>query len=149
MYSANRTHRAETRNRTKDELRKVISSIEKVRKWEKKWVLIKDTAIKIQKWVPVTAQMNIPPKITKPAIDEDASNTIQSTEENSQDSGTAPNAPRLARFGANINDDSNTGFSEAGFDSDSNQTFEPQNYQPSTDHGSTDFSAMRDAEMGH
>ncbi|KAK6012801.1 BCL7, conserver region [Ostertagia ostertagi] len=91
MYSANRTHRAETRNRTKDELRKVISSIEKVRKWEKKWVLIKDTAIKIQKWVPVTAQMNIPPpKITKPAIDEDTSNTIQSTEEVSQDSATAP-----------------------------------------------------------
>ncbi|VDL67119.1 unnamed protein product [Nippostrongylus brasiliensis] len=54
MYSANRSHRAETRNRTKDELRKVISSIEKVRKWEKKWVLIKDTAIKIQKWVPST-----------------------------------------------------------------------------------------------
>ncbi|VDM56696.1 unnamed protein product [Angiostrongylus costaricensis] len=52
MYSANRSHRAETRNRTKDELRKVISSIEKVRKWEKKWVLIKDTQIKIQKWVP-------------------------------------------------------------------------------------------------
>ncbi|KAK6034708.1 BCL7, conserver region [Cooperia oncophora] len=150
MYSANRTHRAETRNRTKDELRKVISSIEKVRKWEKKWVLIKDTAIKIQKWVPVTAQMNIPPpKIAKPAIDEDTSNTIQSTEDVSQDSATAGNAPRLTRFGANINDDSNTGFSEAAFDSDSNQTFEPQNYQPSTEHGSTDFSAMRDAEMGH
>ncbi|EPB79632.1 BCL7, conserver region [Ancylostoma ceylanicum] len=150
MYSANRSHRAETRNRTKDELRKVISSIEKVRKWEKKWVLIKDTAIKIQKWVPVTAQMNIPPpKIPKPAVDEDTSNTMQSTEENSQDSNTATNAPRLARFGGNINDDSNTGFSEAGFDSDSNQTFEPQNYQPSAEHASTDFSAMRDAEMGH
>ncbi|WKX99635.1 hypothetical protein Q1695_014484 [Nippostrongylus brasiliensis] len=149
MYSANRSHRAETRNRTKDELRKVISSIEKVRKWEKKWVLIKDTAIKIQKWVPITAQMNIPPKIPKPAVDEDASNTIQSTEENSQDSTSGANAPRLGRFGANINEDSNTGFSEAGFDSDSNQTFEPQNYQPSAEHGSTDFSAMRDAEMGH
>ncbi|ETN81533.1 hypothetical protein NECAME_08444 [Necator americanus] len=98
----------------------------------------------------VTAQMNIPPpKISKPTVDEDASNTIQSTEENSQDSNTGTNAPRLARFGGNINDDSNTGFSEAGFDSDSNQTFEPQNYQPSTEHASTDFSAMRDAEMGN
>ncbi|VDL72655.1 unnamed protein product [Nippostrongylus brasiliensis] len=97
----------------------------------------------------ITAQMNIPPKIPKPAVDEDASNTIQSTEENSQDSTSGANAPRLGRFGANINEDSNTGFSEAGFDSDSNQTFEPQNYQPSAEHGSTDFSAMRDAEMGH
>lgn len=92
--------------------------------------------------------MNIPPKIPKSTLDEDASNTIQSTEENSQDSATGANAPRLARFGANINDDSNTGFSEAGFDSDSNQTFEPQNYQAAAEHGSTDFSAMRDAEMG-
>ncbi|KAJ1351547.1 hypothetical protein KIN20_007584 [Parelaphostrongylus tenuis] len=94
--------------------------------------------------------MNIPPpKIPKAPEDEDASNTIQSTEENSQDSTTGTNAPRLARFAGNLNDDSNTGFSEAGFDSDSNQTFEPQNYQPSSEHVSTDFSAMRDAEMGN
>ncbi|KAE9416919.1 hypothetical protein Angca_005970 [Angiostrongylus cantonensis] len=99
MYSANRSHRAETRNRTKDELRKVISSIEKVRKWEKKWVLIKDTQIKIQKWVPVTAQMNLPPpKIPKAPVDEDASNTIQSTEENSQDSPWSPGTARLEPF---------------------------------------------------
>ncbi|VDP14343.1 unnamed protein product [Heligmosomoides polygyrus] len=135
MYSANRSHRAETRNRTKDELRKVISSIEKVRKWEKKWVLIKDTSIKIQKWVPGIIQITSPVKIL-------------AVVHNSENSATGANAPRLARFGANINDDSNTGFSEAGFDSDSNQTFEPQNYQAAAEHGSTDFSAMRDAEMG-
>lgn len=39
----------------------------------------------IQFVLSVTAQMNIPPpKIPKPAVDEDTSNTIQSTEENSQ-----------------------------------------------------------------
>lgn len=30
----------------------VINSLEKVRKWEKKLVLIKDTNIRIYKWVP-------------------------------------------------------------------------------------------------
>ncbi|PAV84347.1 hypothetical protein WR25_01538 [Diploscapter pachys] len=84
MYSANRSHRAETRNRTKDELRKVLNSIEKVRKWEKKLVLIKDTSIKIYKWVPVTTQPNLPPAPKlKPIVDEETSNTVQSTEENS------------------------------------------------------------------
>ncbi|CAD6188516.1 unnamed protein product [Caenorhabditis auriculariae] len=142
MYSANRSHRAETRNRTKDELRKVINSVEKVRKWEKKMVLIKDTTIKISKWVPVTAQMNLPPPPKVKVVDEENSNTIQSTEENSQDS-TSVSMSRVARF--EINEDSN--FSERdGFDSDSNQTFEPQNYQGTTQ-GSTDFSSMRDAEM--
>lgn len=44
-----------------------------------------------------------------------------------------------------INEDSNFSTGD-NFDSDSNQTFEPQNYQGGTT-GSTDFSAMREAEL--
>ncbi|CAI5444922.1 unnamed protein product [Caenorhabditis angaria] len=140
MYSANRSHRAETRNRTKDELRKVIASVEKVRKWEKKLVLIKDTNIRIYKWVPVSAQNILPPPPKVKAIDEE-SNTIQSAEENSQDSTSVTQPPNF-----DINEDSNFSTGD-NFDSDSNQTFEPQNYQGGDTGASTDFSSMRDAEM--
>lgn len=48
---------------------------------------------------------------------------------------------------ANMNEDSNAAFSEAGFDSDSNQTFEVVNYACQKNNGSTDFSALRQQEM--
>jgi hypothetical protein len=49
-----------------------------------------------------------------------------------------------------MNDDSNTGFSETAFDSDSNHTFDRIRYQEENGNaatGSTDFSAMREEEM--
>ncbi|XP_016993262.2 B-cell CLL/lymphoma 7 protein family member A [Drosophila takahashii] len=50
-----RSVRAETRSRAKDDIKRVMQAVDKVRHWEKKWVTISDTTMKIYKWVPIAS----------------------------------------------------------------------------------------------
>ncbi|VUZ48767.1 unnamed protein product [Hymenolepis diminuta] len=57
-----RALRAETRSRARDDSRRVHRTSEKVQKWEKKWISVKDTSMLVFKWVPVIEDEHIQPK---------------------------------------------------------------------------------------
>ena len=49
-----RSVRAETRQSRKEDIKRVMHSIDKVRHWEKRWVVIPETSMKQFKWIPVS-----------------------------------------------------------------------------------------------
>jgi len=53
--SSRSSFRLETRSRAKDEIKRVMMTIEKVRKWEKKWVQVGPAGctMKVLKWMPI------------------------------------------------------------------------------------------------
>ncbi|KAF8569603.1 hypothetical protein P879_05967 [Paragonimus westermani] len=53
MFS--RSLRAETRSKTKEDLKRVNKSNGHVRSWEKKWVAVKDTSMLVFRWIPSVA----------------------------------------------------------------------------------------------
>uniref|UniRef100_A0A914C2L3 BCL7-like protein n=1 Tax=Acrobeloides nanus TaxID=290746 RepID=A0A914C2L3_9BILA len=139
MFS--RSQRAETRNRAKDELKRVIMAVDK-----KRWVVLKDTNINVYKWIPVSGQPAIVPKLppVKISMDEETNTTASNENSNDETNMLSNTLGEASNFSAG-NEDSNTGFSETGFESDSNQTqtFDRVDYDfNGRTTGSTDFSAL-------
>uniref|UniRef100_A0AC34F9D9 BCL7-like protein n=1 Tax=Panagrolaimus sp. ES5 TaxID=591445 RepID=A0AC34F9D9_9BILA len=136
-----RSQRAETRNRAKDDLKRVINAIEKVRKWEKRWIVLKDTQLVVPKWIPVGAA----------ASSSSTTNTISTpTKATTSTSATSitsvvSNPEATITNVSSINEDSAHSF--AAEESNQTQTMDPLEYAKTTVTGSTDFSNLEDESV--
>ncbi|KAI5139971.1 B-cell CLL/lymphoma 7 protein family member B isoform X1 [Manis pentadactyla] len=137
-----RSVRAETRSRAKDDIKKVMAAIEKVRKWEKKWVTVGDTSLRIFKWVPVTdsKEVRVEENQNDKKKEKSKSNSSAAREPNGFPSDASANSSLLLEFqDENSNQSSVSDVYQLKVDSSTNSSPSPQQSESLSPAHTSDF----------
>ncbi|KAB1263350.1 B-cell CLL/lymphoma 7 protein family member B [Camelus dromedarius] len=137
-----RSVRAETRSRAKDDIKKVMAAIEKVRKWEKKWVTVGDTSLRIFKWVPVTdsKEVSVEENQNNQKKEKSKSNSSAAREPNGFPSDASANSSLLLEFqDENSNQSSVSDVYQLKVDSSTNSSPSPQQSESLSPAHTSDF----------